>query len=173
MRSILKHIKTSLICTAILLLLVANAFAMINGINVTSGTPVNLTAKEDHISTADGGSVYLWGYANGADRAQYPGPVLIADEGATVVINLTNSLPPAAGNVSILFPGQQVTATGGVAGLLTREASSGGGTVSYQFTASAPGTYLYRSGTNPEIQAEMGLIGALIIRPSIGANYAY
>jgi len=67
--------------------------------------------------------------------------------------------------VSIVFPGHNVTATGGVAGLLTREAPPGGW-VTYSFTAGEPGTYLYHSGTRPELQVEMGLIGALIVRPA-------
>src|SRR6266566_684547 len=53
---------------------------------------------------------------------QVPGPTLIVMEGQTVTVNLTNNLPTSAGNTSILFPGFTVTATGGVAGLLTQEA---------------------------------------------------
>ncbi|MFO7608730.1 MAG: multicopper oxidase family protein, partial [Candidatus Krumholzibacteriia bacterium] len=37
--------------------------------------------------------------------------------------------------------------------------------VSYTFNASEPGTYLYHSGTNPELQIEMGLTGAIVVRP--------
>ena len=40
-----------------------------------------------------------------------------------------------------------------------------GGTVRYQFTATEPGTYLYHSGTRPDLQVEMGLVGAIIVRP--------
>ena len=53
---------------------------------------------------------------------QVPGPTLIVTEGETVTVTLTNNLPAAAGNTSILFPGFNVTTTGGVAGLLTQEA---------------------------------------------------
>jgi hypothetical protein len=59
-----------------------------------------------------------------------------------------------------------VTATGGTPGLLTAEAAAGGGTVSYTFTATHPGTYQYHSGTNTELQVEMGLVGAIIVRPT-------
>jgi FtsP/CotA-like multicopper oxidase with cupredoxin domain len=55
-----------------------------------------------------------------------------------------------------------------VAGLLTREAASGG-SVTYTFTASEPGTYLYHSGTQQDLQVEMGLYGALIVRPAAPA----
>jgi hypothetical protein len=45
--------------------------------------------------------------------------------------------------------------------------------VTYTFTASAPGTYMYYSGTEPELQIEMGLLGAIIVRPAMGEAYAY
>jgi hypothetical protein len=48
--------------------------------------------------------------------------------------------------------------------------------VTYTFVASEPGTYTYYSGTRPELQVEMGLVGALIVRPTgvgFGPNYGY
>ena len=66
-----------------------------------------------------------------------------------------------------------MTASGGAAdGLLTREAAAGG-TVSYTFTAASPGTYLYESGSDVAKQVEMGLYGALIVRPSAAPTLAY
>jgi len=143
------------------------------------GTTFNLSAKVDRIVTGEGGSYLLWGYANGNGRAQYPGPTLIVDEGDTITINLTNRFPAsgtsAGQRVSILFPGQQnvtATCTAGTCtqGALALEAHPRVGsvysTVSYSFVASQPGTYLYRSGTRPELQVEMGLTGAIIVRPS-------
>jgi FtsP/CotA-like multicopper oxidase with cupredoxin domain len=59
-----------------------------------------------------------------------------------------------------------VTASGDNEGLLTWEANPSGGSASYTFTASEPGTYLYHSGTNTELQVEMGLVGAIIVRPA-------
>ena len=47
------------------------AWAAIDGI---TGTAFNLTAKADYISTADGNSIYNWGYANGAGTHAVPGP---------------------------------------------------------------------------------------------------
>ncbi len=102
---------------------------------------------------------------------QYPGPTLIVNQGELVTLQLTNELPVP---VSIVFPGQEgVAATGGVPGLLTREAGPGE-SVSYTFRASEPGTYLYHSGTRPELQVEMGLVGALIVRPATpGQAYSH
>jgi hypothetical protein len=65
-----------------------------------------------------------------------------------------------------------VQASGGDAGVVTREAPPGG-TVTYTFTASQPGTYLYESGTDPAKQVEMGLNGALVVRPAGHADWAY
>ena len=164
---------TVVFAAVLLFLFVSNAQATIDGI---SGPSFSLAARADHISTADGGSLLLWGYANGAGRAQYPGPTLIVTQGETVTVALTNNLSGV--NTSIVFPGQEavtaVTNGGPCAnqGLLTCEAVPGR-TVTYSFTAANPGTYLYYSGTNPELQVEMGLVGALIVRPLMGPNYAY
>jgi hypothetical protein len=138
------------------------------GIPGVTGNTFNLSAKDGYISTGDGDSIYMWGFAdNGGHNAgqmQYPGPTLIVTEGDTVTINLTNTLGVP---VSMVFPGQtNVTASGGDQGLMTREAASAGGTVTYTFVAQKPGTYLYHSGTNPPLQVEMGLQGALIVRPA-------
>src|SRR5262245_58731921 len=128
----------------------------------------NLVANTGYADTPDGNSVFMWGYANhdapDNDHFQPPGPVLCVTEGETVVVNLTNTLPEAS---SIVFPGQEgVTATGGSTGLLTAEAPASGGTVSYSFTASHPGTYLYQSGSDQAKQVEMGRYGALVVRPN-------
>jgi FtsP/CotA-like multicopper oxidase with cupredoxin domain len=142
-----------------------------------------LMTSTGYIHTPDGNTVFMWSYAVappndplGAGGVwpdfQSPGPVLCVTQGETVVVNLTNNLPEPA---SITFPGQDsaVTASGGSAGLLTTEAAASGGTVSYSFTAGNPGTYLYQSGSNVSKQVEMGLYGALVVRPILGANYAY
>jgi len=145
--------------------------------SVSGGTHTfNLVAKTGYIDTPDGNSVFMWSYANAdapdSGHFQSPGPVLCVTQGQTVVVNLTNTLGEPA---SIVFPGQDaaVAATGGVAGLLTTEAAPSTGTVSYRFTAGSPGTYLYESGSDIAKQVEMGLYGALIVRPATGAAQAY
>src|SRR5205814_1542802 len=50
-------------------------------------------------------------------------------------------------------------------GLLACEAPPGG-TVPYTFTASSPGTRAYYSGTQGDLQVEMGLYGAIIVLPA-------
>jgi hypothetical protein len=144
------------------LLFTTSASAGIDGI---SGTSFALNAKEGQILVADGGSIYSWGYAANNGTMQLPGPTLIVNQGDPITVVLTNNLPTAAGNVSIVFPGQDVSVSGGVAGDLTQEAPTGG-SVTYTFTPTVAGTYQYHSGTQPDLQVEMGLYGALIVRPT-------
>ena len=171
-----KPTRTTIVFAAVLLLLFAGGSQASDAIDGISGTTFNFTAKVDHISTADGGSVMLWGYADdgpsNGGRAQYPGPTLIVNQGDILTINLTNGLTVTGGavpNVSIVFPGHEVTATCTTGacptGTLTMEAEPDGDVVSYSFTATHAGTYMYHSGTNPGLQVEMGLTGAIIVRP--------
>ena len=161
--------KGWLVIALLMTFLILGAVPALAAIDGMTGTTFNLTAKAGYITTPDGDSIFMWGYAdtNGVHnggRMQYPGPTLIVNQNATVTITLTNQLSVP---VSIVFPGQAgVTATGGTLGLLTNEAPPGG-SVQYQFIASNPGTYTYYSGTRPDLQTEMGLVGALIVRPSM------
>jgi len=131
-----------------------------------------LEADSGFITAADGGVIYMWGYhTSDSPVMQYPGPTLIVNEGDNVTIGLTNCLDgeAAAENTSIIIPGFQVVATGGVAGAATNEAPptcAPADRVAYTFTADRPGTFLYQSGTNIDIQSEMGLAGTIIVRPS-------
>jgi len=145
-----------------------------------TGPSFNLTAQPANLNQPDGTALYSWGYGcKGAPTGfapaaiggascpsmQVPGPTLIVNEGDTVTVNLTNGLPAAAGNTSILFPGFQVATTGGVQGLLTQEAATAQ-TVTYTFKATTPGTHAYYSGTQSDLQVEMGLYGAVIVLPA-------
>src|SRR6266436_9660253 len=176
------------LASAAALLLTAAVQAAAPGI---TGPTFALTAQPAYITQPDGQAVYSWGYgcttapASGGfvpaslsatvtgnipvtpfcNTMQVPGPTLVVTEGVPVSVTLTNGLPPSAGNTSILFPGFNVTATGGVAGLLTQEAAPGN-PVTYTFTATTPGTRSYYSGTQGDLQVEMGLYGAIIVVPS-------
>jgi FtsP/CotA-like multicopper oxidase with cupredoxin domain len=158
--------------------LAATGYTAVPGI---AGPDFALTAAAGRVSQPDGNSVYAWGYgctsepstANfvpfagscPAGRMQMPGPTLVVTEGETVHVTLTNKLPPAAGNTSMVFSGFTVTASGGAHGLLTQEATSAS-PVTYTFTATKPGTYTYYSGTRPDLQIEMGLFGVVIVKPT-------
>ena len=91
---------------------------------------------------------------------------LLRSGSQTVTVTLTNQLPTAAGPTSILFPGFNVTTAGAcTAGLLTGEAAPGG-TCTYSFLADRPGTRSYYSGTQSDLQVEMGMFGAIIVLPN-------
>ena len=148
----------------------------------TTPSTFNLTAQPAYMTQPDGQTVYSWGYGcvststptfvpatittGFCSTMQVPGPTLVVTEGQSVTVSLTNNLPTAAGNTSILFPGFTVTAINGVQGLLTQEAVPGS-TVTYTFTAGSPGTRAYYSGTQGDLQVEMGLYGALIVLPTL------
>lgn len=180
---------------AVTLLLAPAAFAAVPGITGTGSTAgtFSLTAQNAYLNQPDGSAVYSWGYgcvagssptfvpkanftfAPTCNTMQVPGPTLVVTEGQTVTVSLTNNLPTAAGNTSILFPGFSVTAaaaanqTGSCAtaplGLLTTEAAPGC-SVTYTFVASTPGTHAYYSGTQGDLQIEMGLYGAVVVLPA-------
>jgi hypothetical protein len=57
-----------------------------------------------------------------------------------------------------------------VDGALTKEAPPDGTTVvRYTFTATHPGTFMYKSGTRPDLQIEMGLVGAIVVRSAMAS----
>lgn len=164
-----------------------------SGIVCTGDTAVagqatfSLTARDGYVHTPDGNSIYMWSYSPGSNAFQLPGPVLCVNQGDKVTVVLNNTLKE---DTSIVFPGQDnVTAngapaeprfngTGGALTSLTNVAPANGGSVTYSFVASQPGTYIYESGTDPAKQVQMGLAGALIVRPrdstgTLHANWAY
>jgi FtsP/CotA-like multicopper oxidase with cupredoxin domain len=136
-------------------------------VNLSMTPSFDLVAAPNTISTGDGDSMFMWLYGVSGGAVQYPGPTLIVEQGAHVTIRLTNQLPVAT---SLVLPAHDVAATGGTAGQLTHEVAPGGSAVTYTFVADRPGTYLYHSGTRPDLQVEMGLSGALIVRPTTFAN---
>ena len=179
MKNVISMIRLSLAFT-VALLISTTVFAATPGI---TGPIFNLMAQSAYISQPDGQAIYSWGYgcdplnppmgfapkaisATFCNSMQIPGPTLIVTEGDVVTVKLTNGLPAAAGNTSILFPGFQLLPfTDGLPGLLTQEAAPGG-TVTYSFKATSPGTRAYYSGTQGDLQVEMGLYGAVVVLPA-------
>jgi hypothetical protein len=132
-----------------------------------------------------GAPIAMWGYASCAANftscgtPTAPGPALevpAADPGLTV--HLQNTLPEPT---SLVIPGQVTAMTpvwaepdgsGAYSGSrppgnltarvrsFTHEAAPGGSAV-YDWPTLQPGTYLYESGTHPQVQVQMGLYGAV------------
>jgi len=166
-----------------------SAHATVTGISGvgggTSPRAFEMFVDEGYISAADGVQIYTWGYgastsSGGTGLMQYSGPTLLVKQGETVDITLSNRLPI---RTSMMFPGQSgvtacvgtlpcrlagqgAAATGVLAGEVAPGSVAAPTTVTYSFTASQPGTYLYQSGSQPGLQNEMGLVGALIVYPT-------
>jgi len=151
----------------------------------TSASPnptFDLVAGTGYIQMPDMNTMYMWSYSLAGGTFQHPGPILCVNQGDTVTINLTNQLPDYRSlpvPTSIMFPGQEnVMADGSLAqpelanNSLTNSVAPGG-TISYSFVANRPGTFIYESGTDTKMQVSMGLFGALIVRPTMGADHVY
>jgi FtsP/CotA-like multicopper oxidase with cupredoxin domain/Cu/Zn superoxide dismutase len=115
----------------------------------------------------DGTLIPFWGYASADLGApELPGPAIIANQGETVQVILHNNL--AAEPTALHFQGQ---------GLIPDQtgAAANGGTTTYTFSASQPGTFLYEAGLlpNSQHQVAMGMFGALIVRPTVAPSQAY
>ena len=178
---------TAVVMVAVALLIGGTAQAAVPGITASAGgsSTFNLVASQGYISQPDGALIYSWGYGCATNSAtfkpyttgafcpsmQIPGPTLVVTQGVPFTVTLTNNLPKGAGNTSIVFQGATVTSTG-TAGLLAAEAAPAG-SVTYNVTFANAGTHAYYSGTQPDLQIEMGLYGAVVVLPSTipaGAN---
>lgn len=162
----------------------AKAAGASSGIQCTTSTSPNasftLDARSGLANMPDGNSIFVWSYSSGGGAFQFPGPVLCVTQGDTVTIVLNNSLPEAT---SIMFLGidnvlanglqTQPVFTAGKLTSLTSSAAANGGTATYSFSAANPGTYLYESGTDVDKQVQMGMYGALIVRPAGHPDAAY
>jgi FtsP/CotA-like multicopper oxidase with cupredoxin domain len=134
----------------------------------------SLTARDGYATTPDGNSVYMWSYGMSSGKFQLPGPTMCVTSGEHVRVVLHNTLGEAT---SIVFPGQtgvqadhqpaqpQLTDSGSMTSMV-QTADADNGSVTYEFTAGSPGTYLYESGTDADKQVQMGLYGALVVRPA-------
>jgi FtsP/CotA-like multicopper oxidase with cupredoxin domain len=140
----------------------------------------SLDASAGYVSMPDGNSIYAWGFSMSGTSFQLPGPTLCVPSGARVTVVLHNKL---AEPVSIVFPGQsEITAAGvpaapqtdgsGNLTSLVQPAAALTGTLTYQFTAGSPGTYLYESGTDVTKQRQMGLYGGIVVRPAGAPDHA-
>jgi FtsP/CotA-like multicopper oxidase with cupredoxin domain len=185
----IRPLSLLMMTAALALVLTGTSRAAAPGItNTGTAGSFQLTAQDAFLNQPDGNQVYAWGYgcATGTNPSfaptlpnqkcstmQVPGPTLIVTEGQTVIVTLTNNLPNPAGNTSLLFPDFAVATScnaappatpSGAQGLLTCEATPGSA-VTYTFTATTPGTHAYYSGTQSDLQIEMGLYGAIIVLP--------
>jgi Bacterial Ig domain len=131
----------------------------------------------------DNATVTMWGYAQDTSATaadgvlSSPGPVITVPAADTALnIILINGLGVPT---SLVVPGQNIemvpvfsksdgsVCTFGPADRdcrvrsFAKEAAPGTSNTVYSYTSVKPGTFLYQSGTTPQIQVQMGLYGAL------------
>jgi hypothetical protein len=118
-------------------------------ITITNGLPADNAA----VGTGNGISLVIPGLS--LPVVENPAGTPLAQQGAvffTPVVDNVSQTPRVLSFVPMTPPGN--------------------GTRTYRFTLSKPGTFLYQSGADPSVQVQMGIYGALIVRPA-DATQAY
>lgn len=117
---------------------------------------VDLSAEVVDWEVVDGEVVEVWGY-----NGQYPGPLIEAEVGDTIRVNLTNNL---AEGTTIHWHGIAVpNEEDGVPGI-TQPIVEPGQTWTYEFKAELAATTMYHTHANTVRQMARGLLGPLVIR---------
>lgn len=166
--------------------------AALLGVGMTAGPSIAaeywLCAKSFDMAMPDSTTVPMWGFAlsntdfsdNCAGTATVPGPKLIVPTGdSTLTVNLRNDLAgPGIEPISVVIPGQAMPVVGSGPVFdgdrvrsFVQEAATGGGIQTYTWNDLQPGSYLYQSGTHPQVQVQMGLYGALTKDNTTGMAY--
>jgi len=147
-------------------------------------TDVFLRAEATTKTMPDGEVIAMWGFAlDSAFEAldgdvTVPGPTLdVAPGTPTLTIHLDNNLPVP---ISLVIPGQAPAAAMTPVRLpsdpqrvrsFTHETAPGNAApVDYTWNLK-PGTYLYQSGTQPQVQVQMGLYGGIQLNSAAGQAY--
>ncbi|MBX9611529.1 MAG: cadherin-like domain-containing protein [Burkholderiales bacterium] len=145
----------------------------------TQAAEFYLRAESLTIADPNGGTpIAMWGYAlctgsgTGCGAPSVPGPALTVPAGDNeITVHLLNNLPKPTsliinGLIKPMTPvwdsgvaGNRPSATARVRSFDAEAASNG--TADYTWTNVKPGTYLYQSGTQPQVQVQMGLYGAV------------
>ena len=148
------------------------------------GFSVNLVADQASVTMPDGASIPMWGYFSdsgqtcGTEPAWSVGPTIAVPAGDnTLEVNLRNCLtiPTSLIITGQALPGDPVTFTDTQGRTrvqsFSAETTPNGGIHTYTFNDIKPGSYLYKSGTFPALQVQMGLYGAMTA--NVGAQEAY
>lgn len=120
---------------------------------------LDLSITEAMLETVDLNQTYIWAFAD-ATGPKFPGPTILAREGDTIRLRITNNL----------------NEDHAVAVTDTRISSGAippGQTADLRFDAPPAGTYIYYDPLNPPVNRVMGLNGTLIVLPGGGEITPY
>lgn len=120
---------------------------------------VDITASPD---TGNGAtSLPVWGYTDvNGSSGRVPGPIIEMVEGTTVNVEVVNNH-----NRSHNFVVQGMTSD--------TTAIQPGSSYTYTLTANRSGIFMYSDTLNNGVNQSLGLLGAVIVRPSAGSNRAW
>jgi len=153
----------------------ARTFSIVNS---TAVLTANMMVSQ---TMADGQVIPVWGFGNGFnDDRIAPGPVIEVVEGAAVAITLSSMMPHTIHfhGLDVDTPNDGVPLTSGFVAMMTPMNGFGrvadyvnlGSTYVYNFIAPHAGTYMYHCHVDTVLHMEMGMAGAVIVRPADGNN---
>ncbi len=142
-----------------------------------------LYVRSTLLKMPDGQKIYAFGYTDDPNGpAKIPGPTIIVNQGDTVNITLDNNQDPTKTKYNTTGDGHTIH----LHGLDMPSAMDGdpmtapgghpvmqGQTFLYHFVAKYAGTYYYHCHESAAEHIQMGMYGALVIRPRGHANQAY
>lgn len=134
---------------------------LISAVSQAASYTLYIKAGTHTINGAGGTTLKVWGFTdNPGTGPMVPGPLLESQEGETVTVTVYNQHTLAHNFV--------------VRGVTTDTASiPAGSSKTYSFTTPRAGTYLFSDTLNSNINREMGLYGALVVRAAGGVNKAW
>ncbi len=116
----------------------------------------------------DGQNIGIWGFKEGfGGSASLPGPIMIVNEGDIVTLNITNQSPMPH---TVHLHGLDVNQANDGFPETSFEIPGMMGTGSYTFTAPHPGAYVYHCHVETVVHLQLGMYGAIIVRPADGSN---
>ena len=146
----------------------SSAFFSLAGLTVFSSRAkaatitYNFVAETYTKTLVDDSTIYAWRFRD-TDGNTGPGDLLariIAQEGDTIVINLTNNLDTA---IKFDIPGA----------LENQSLLSANSSTTFNFSAPSAGSYLFRDNIVEEYSQALGLMGPMVIMPNNGTQSLY
>jgi manganese oxidase len=151
-RTLARRLFVALLCLPLFL---------ISAVSQAASYTLYIKAGTHTINGAGGATLKVWGFTDNASTGpMVPGPLLESQEGETVTVTVYN---------------QHMLAHNFVVRGVTTDTTSipAGSNRTYSFTTPRAGTYLFSDTLNSNVNREMGLYGALVVRAAGGVNRAW